>query len=179
MPEGARGKRLIFSGSGWCYVARMSRPQGFTLLEIMMAIVIGLLLMGVAVPSVIGLMREQRLKESYEQFDDFVRKAQTEAVKTGKTMVMIWDEGAIELVPLDPTARDEAAEPVSFAFPDGAKMTLSRPAALVKKPVPEWPFWRTGACEPAIVNFEGAGGSWSAEYSGLTARGRISEMSPK
>ncbi len=174
-----REKRAFSTGAAWCYVSPMSRPQGFTLLEIMLAIVIGLLLMGVAVPSVIGLMREQRLKETYEQFDDFARAAQTEAVKKGKTMVMIWDEASISLVPLDPEARDEGAEPRSFPFPDGATMTLSRPAALVKKPVPEWPFWRTGACEPAIVNLEGPGGTWTAEYNGLTARGRITDMHAK
>jgi len=157
----------------------MSRRQGFTLLEIMLAIVIGLLLMGVAVPSVIGLMREQRLKASYEEFDDFVRRAQTEAVKKGRTMVMVWDKDAIQLVALDPEAHDAEAEPASFAFPDGATITLARPAALVKKPVPEWPFWKTGACEPAVVSLEGPGGVWTAEYNGLTARGYLSQMSPK
>ena len=145
----------------------------------MLAIVIGLLLMGVAVPSVIGLMREQRLKASYEEFDDFVRRAQTEAVKKGRTMVMVWDKDAIQLVPLDPEAHDAEAEPASFAFPDGATITLARPAALVKKPVPEWPFWKTGACEPAVVSLEGPGGVWTAEYNGLTARGHLSQMSPK
>ncbi len=145
----------------------------------MLAIVIGLLLMGVAVPSVIGLMREQRLKETYEQFDDFVRQAQTEAVTKGRTMVMVWDEASIELVPLDPEAREEGAEPRIFSFPDGATMSLARPAALVKKPVPEWPFWKTGACEPAVVSLEGPGGVWTAEYNGLTGRGRLAELQPK
>lgn len=175
----------------------MSRRHGFTLLEILIAIAIGLLLLLVAVPSVSGMFREQKLRETFQKFDEFVRAAQTRAVTERRTFVMIWDEAGIELVPLDPTAPDpatpaagsetaettpageEAATPEYFAFTEGGSWALQRPAALVKKPIWEWPFWRSGLCEPAIVHYESEGGSWSAEYSGLTTRGRIIAMEVK
>jgi prepilin-type N-terminal cleavage/methylation domain-containing protein len=158
----------------------MSRRHGFTLLEIMMAIVIGLLLMSIAVPSVTGLMREQKLKRSFEEFDDFVRTAQTRAVSDGHTFVMVWEESGITLDPLEPAATsDEQKAPEQFSFADGATWTLARPAALMKKPVWEWPFWRSGACEPAIVSYEGPAGTWSAEYNGLTGRGKLVAMEVK
>lgn len=153
--------------------------HGFTLLEIMLAILIGLLLMSVAVPSVSGLFREQRLKKSYEDFDDFVRKAQLRAVSEGHTFVMTWQDAAATLVPLDPDAKERDAAPEIFAVPDGSTFALERPAALVKKPVAEWPFWRSGTCEPMIVHCQSAAGAWVVEYSGLTARGKVLAMESK
>jgi prepilin-type N-terminal cleavage/methylation domain-containing protein len=157
----------------------MSRRDGFTLLEILLAIVIGLLLMSVAVPSVTGLLRDQSLKKTYEQFDDFVRTAQMRAVSEGRTLVMVWDEGGITLVPLDPDSKEEDAKTEAFSIPDGCTFTLERPAALVKKPVAEWPFWRSGTCEPVIVHCESKAGTWTVEYNGLTVRGRVLAMESK
>ena len=101
-------------------------------------------------------------------------------------MVMVCEKDAIQVVPLDPDARDQAGEarekaaaPESFAFPEGGTMSIARPAALVKHPVPEWPFWKTGACEPAVVSYEGPSGAWAAEYRPLTASGRLTQLSPK
>lgn len=157
----------------------MSPRHGFTLLEIMLAILIGLLLMTVAVPSVVGMMREQKLKQTYEEFDDFVRKAQLKAVESGQTQVMVWDDAGIDLIPQSIEESDKQETPEHFAFPDRTKWALSRPAALVKKPVWEWPFWRNGVCEPVIVSYEGTAGKWSAEYNGLTGRGKLLDMEAK
>ena len=62
-----------------------------------------------------------------------------------------------------------------FAFGE-AKLILERPFALEKQPPAEWPFWRSGACEPVRVSFEGREGRWVAEFDGLTGRGRVLEM---
>lgn len=163
----------------------MSPRQGFTLLELMLVVMIGSLIMAVAVPSVAGLMREQKLKQTFEEFDTFVRTAQTKAVQGRRTIVMVWEKDGINLVGLD-AAPEEAAEPAegsggaeTFAFSEGNTWTLQRPAALVKKPVWEWPFWRSGACEPVIVSFESPAGTWSAEYNGLTGRGKLTDMEVK
>lgn len=157
----------------------MPRRHGFTLLEILLAIVIGMLLLTIAVPSVTGMLREQKLKESFDQFDDFVRKAQAKAATEGHTQVMVWDATGIDLVTHDLDEGGDAAAPERFAFADGDTWTLARPAALVKKPVWEWPFWRSGVCEPVIVSFESKAGTWSAEYDGLTGRGKIVAMEVK
>ncbi|MGB8169572.1 MAG: prepilin-type N-terminal cleavage/methylation domain-containing protein [Chthoniobacteraceae bacterium] len=157
----------------------MSSRHGFTLLELMLVVMIGSLIMVLAVPSVAGLMREQKLKQTFEQFDDFVRTAQTKAVKGRSTIVMVWEKEGINLFGLDPEPGGEAQAPESFHFPEGSIWTLQRPAALVKKPVWEWPFWRSGACEPVTVTFESPAGTWSAEYNGLTGRGKLVEMEVK
>lgn len=157
----------------------MSRRHGFTLLELMLVVMIGSLMMMVAVPSVGAFLREQKLKESFEDFDAFTRKAQSRAVNESGTFVMIWDKEGISLQPLDPVAADKAGGPERFSFSEGNRWTLQRPAALVKKPVWEWPFWRSGACEPVIVSFESPAGSWTAEYNGLTGRGKIVDMDVK
>lgn len=157
----------------------MSSRHGFTLLELMLVVMIGTLIMGIAVPSVAGLMREQKLKQTFEEFDDFVRSAQTLAVSERRTFVMVWKEDGIELLGLDPDEADAAAAPPTFAFSEDDVWTLQRPAALVKNAVAEWPFWRSGACEPAIVSFESPAGSWTAEYNGLTGRGKLVEIDVK
>jgi prepilin-type N-terminal cleavage/methylation domain-containing protein len=163
-----------------CYLAsRMSSRHGFTLLEIMLAMLIGLLLTSIAVPSVMGMMREQKLRATFDEFDDFVRSAQRKAMKARKTYVMVWEDSAVVLGPVDASASDEPGAVERFAFAEDSRWSLVRPAALVKKPVWEWPFWSSGSCEPVVVNYAGEYGTWSAEYRGLTARGRITDMEVK
>ena len=154
----------------------MPRRNGFTLLEILLAIMIGMLLLAIAVPSISGMMRDQKLKETFTKFDDFVRQVQQKSIERGQTLVMVWEEGGITVAILDPSNPDDRTADEHFSFDDGAKWSLQRPAALVKKPVWEWPFWKSGACEPVIVNYEGSGGTWSAEYSGLTGHGKLTDM---
>ena len=157
----------------------MSRRHGFTLLELMLVVMIGTLIMGVAVPSVAGLLREQKLKQTFEEFDNFVRTAQSTAVQKSGTFVMVWEKDGINLEALDPVAGESAGAPEHFSFSEEATWTLKRPAALVKKPVWEWPFWRSGACEPVVVSYASPAGSWSAEYSGLTGRGKLVDLEVK
>lgn len=170
-----------------CYLAGMSRRHGFTLLEILIAVTLGLMLLLIAVPSLSGMFREQKLRDSFQKFDAFVRGAQSKAIAERRTFVMVWDKEAIDLVALDPAAAANPPEESAVTDPaagdrfplEGGKWALERPAALVKKPIWEWPFWRSGLCEPAIVHFESDAGSWSAEYSGLTGRGKITAMDVK
>ena len=156
----------------------MSRRDGFTLLEICMVVMIVLLLLGLAVPSVNGLFAEQRLKKTFEQFDDFVRKAQLRAVSERRAIVMIWDGEGITVQPDEPTADDSAGAGDYFPFGNGP-IALERPAALDKKPPVEWLFWRSGTCEPAILHFAGSAGSWSVQYDPLTVHATFLEQTVK
>jgi type II secretory pathway pseudopilin PulG len=148
-----------------------SRRAGFTLLEICLAIVIGLMVISIAVPSVTSVLRERDLRETFEEFDGLVRQAQSRSVTERRTMLLVWEEDAVTLVPEEQSEDDADAEPVRFAFPKGGAMALERPKALVKEPPPEWPFWRSGVCEPVIVSYKGPQGSWQVAYSALTVRG--------
>ena len=147
----------------------MSRRAGFTLLEICMVVVIILLLFGLAVPSINALFAEQRVKKTFERFDDFVRRTQLRAATERRAMVMIWDGEGITVQPDEPKEDDSASEGDYFAFSDGT-IALERPAALEKKPPVEWLFWRSGTCEPAIIHFEGEVGAWTVSYDPLTVR---------
>ena len=126
-----------------------------------------LLLFGLAIPSVNGLFKEQRLRKTFEQFDDFVRRTQMRAVKERRGMVMIWDGEGITVQPDEPKEEDSAGEGDYFPFADGT-LALERPAALEKKPAVEWLFWRSGTCEPAIIHFVGNAGNWTVQYDPLT-----------
>lgn len=154
----------------------MRRCHGFTLLEVILAIAIGLLLLGLAVPSVAGLLAEQRLKETFERFDDFVRQAQKRSVSERRAFVMNWDQTGISLEPAEPVAEDRGQEWPRLDFGDDESIALERPAALAEKPPAQWPFWRSGTCEPAVVVFNGPAGGWTVRYDALTVRGTMIEQ---
>lgn len=129
-----------------------------------------MVLAALAVPSIQGLFAEQRLKESFENFDEFVHRVQARAVSEGRAFVMIWDGKGITVQPDEPTLEDSEGDGDYYPFADG-KVSLERPAALEKNPPVEWLFWRSGTCEPAILRFEGDAGSWTVRYDPLTVQG--------
>ena len=147
----------------------MHRRAGFTLLEICLAIFIGLLLITLAVPGIVSLLAEQRLKSSFDEFDGFVRTARERSMTERRTYAMSWSESGIVLVPVERRDTDDPkAEPERFVFAEGESFALERPSALMKKPPAEWIFWRSGLCEEALVSFAGEAGSWSVRYDPLT-----------
>ena len=147
----------------------MHRRAGFTLLEICLAIFISLLLITLAVPSIVALLAEQRLKSSFDEFDGFVRTARERSMTERRTYAMSWAEDGIVLVPVERRDTDDPkAEPERFVFAQGETFALERPGALMKKPAPEWIFWRSGLCEEALVTFAGDAGKWSVRYDPLT-----------
>jgi hypothetical protein len=80
-----------------------------------------------------------------------------------------------------------AAQPVELGGRGGANRSnltageyvLELPAALRANPRPEWAFWPTGNCEPAVVRYAGAAGRWTAAYHPLTARPTLAEFSTR
>jgi type II secretory pathway pseudopilin PulG len=154
----------------------MRRCSGFTLIEICLAVLIGLLLVTLMVPSVAGLFAEQKLKSSFEEFDKFVRTAQMRSVSERRDYVMVFEEDGITLEPADPTEEDAANETERFIVPENADITLERPVALQKNPPMEWPFWRSGTCEPVVVSYAGDAGTWVMKYDPLTVRATTLEQ---
>lgn len=158
----------------WPWPHTMNRREGFTLLEICLAVAICLLLVLVAVPSVRGVMAQQRLHATFDAFDRLVRKAQARSMDERGTYTLVWKKEAIELVPLDAKEGGTAtAEPERLAVGDGEDYAIERTAALTKSPEPVWTFWRSGVCEPAIVSYKGPLGTWTVKYDPLTARGTL------
>jgi len=162
----------------------MSRPSpGFTLLEIMLAVAIGAIIMVLAVPSISGLMDEQRAERSFHVFDELVGVAQKRAVATRAPARLLLSKDAIALESSEPIATDEAEEngvPAVTSIPisKDEKYVFRFPSALVPDQAAVWTFWPTGACEPAVVEYAGPDSKWSATYDALTAQAEFSTDAP-
>lgn len=148
--------------------------SAFTLMEVMLAIGLAVVILALAIPVLGNVIGGDPIKDSYQKFSDFVRKAQVKAVTEKRTIVLVWNKEGITMEPEVPRA-DDADDGPQFAFGD-AKVSLDRPFALEKKPYAEWPFWRSGTCEPVRVIYESEVGKWVAEFDPLTAQGTVIEM---
>ena len=158
----------------------MRRARGFTLIEICLAVAIGLLVVTLMVPSVAGLFAEQKLNSSFEEFDRFVRGAQMRSVAERRDYLMVFEEDAILLEPIEEIDEEDVAlGPEQFPLPEDGDIVLERPLALQKDPPMEWPFWKSGTCEAVIVSYRGPAGSWRARFDPLTARATILEKEVK
>lgn len=168
------------------------RRSGFTLIELMLAICIAVIIMVLALPSLRGLNAERRLLETFERFDDLARKAQINAVSQQRAWTLVWEAGVITLQPDEPTPEERlsfSGQPIDPNYTPTANVEtlsvskdqnygLERPVALLpmKDLKPEWTFWRSGTCEPAIIRYSGPEGTWTAQYHPLTGRGDIIEQ---
>ncbi len=143
---------------------------GFTLLEMLLAVFIAVMVITVAVPSVSGVLAEQRMKRSFEAFNRFVRKAQEFSMKERMTYRIRFETRSIALEPADVGGISEAENPPDMVLPlkRDERLDLRLPAALIPDPPAEWTFWPNGTCEPAVVTYHGPNGDWQAAYDPLT-----------
>jgi type II secretory pathway pseudopilin PulG len=156
----------------------MRACRAFTLIEIAISVFILLLLMTLAVPSLNGVLADRRLRRSYDEFNKLVQQAQQFSVEERRPYLIVWHRGKITLQP-ESFGKDEEKKPTAIMEAAGNIFTLTLPAALAKKPPPEWIFWPSGNCEPAIVGFKGRDGTWTADYSALTGRGYLTQYAAK
>ena len=147
------------------------RPnRAFTLIEIALSIFILMLLLLLAVPSLQGVLADRQLRRSFDSFNDLVRQAEELSVKEQRAYLIVWEKQKVLLRPETFMKDEEIKSTAELTLSSHEVLKLSLPAALVKDPAGEWIFWPSGTCEPAIVEFKGAAGSWQANYSPLTAR---------
>lgn len=142
-------------------------PAAFTLLELCIAILIAVMIILAAVPSISGLLAEQRAKKLFTQFDDLARKAATKAVAERRAYALVWDDSGVTMRPLAPADHKEATgERVDFGKRLAPDLFLT--AALAKDPPRIWTFWPTATCEPATVICHITDAPWTAVYDPLT-----------
>jgi prepilin-type N-terminal cleavage/methylation domain-containing protein len=153
----------------------MHRRAGFTLLELCLAVAIGLMLLLIAVPSVRGVLQQRRLRAGLDAFDAFVTKAQVRAVNERRTMALVWQADEIALVPMDKIGDEPDQAPEIFPISKDEEWIVERPAAMGDKPPPVWTFWRSGACEPVIITYKGPVGSWKMQFDALTCHRTVLE----
>ena len=157
----------------------MQRFRAFTLIEIALSIFILMLLLMLAVPSLTGVVASKRLKQSLDGFNDLVRQAHERSVTERRPYIIVWGKNSVLLRP-ETFAEDEEAKPTAvFHLNNGTLLRLSLPAALAAKHPPEWIFWPSGNCEPAIVQFKGPAGLWTANYSPLTAQADVTQYAAR
>lgn len=157
----------------------MQRFRAFTLIEIALSIFILLLLLVLAVPSLSGVIANRRLKQSLDGFNQLVRQAQERSVTERRSYLVAWGKGTILLRP-EVFTEDEEVKPTAVFHPGkGTSIRLSLPVALTDKHPPEWIFWPSGNCEPAIVEFKGPAGVWEANYSPLTAQPELTQYAAR
>lgn len=128
-----------------------------------------MLLLGMAVPSLTGVLADKRLRRSLDTFNKFVRHAQDLSISEHRSYLIVWRDDSLELRPEALLKDDESAPVDTMPVERGDAFTLNLTAALTKDPPAEWIFWPTGTCEPATVKFVGRDGTWLASYSPLTA----------
>jgi len=157
----------------------MRRARGFTLLEIMISVCVLLLILGLAVPSLNGILADKRLRRSLNEFNALVHQAQERSVSEHRAYLLVWGERDVVLRP-EAFAPDEEPKPAAQLVLDrGDALTLALPSALATDPPAQWIFWPSGNCEPARVSFKGGNGAWVANYSPLTVRPELISYAPR
>jgi type II secretory pathway pseudopilin PulG len=132
-----------------------------------------------AVPSLNGVLADRRLRESLDSFNTLVRKAQERSVREHRAYLIVWGDNEVFVQP-EEFRRDEDTGPIAtMPVQKGSALSLALPAALSKKPQNEWIFWPTGTCEPAVVEYTGRAGTWTATYSPLTANAELSNYATR
>ena len=151
----------------------MRREDGFTLLELAIAIFIMVVILMLAVPSLNGVLADKRLRRSLDAFNGVVRQAQEHSVTERRSYLIRWHDGKVELRP-EGLMKDEDSAPVAtLKLSRGESLKFVFPAAITEDPPAEWVFWPSGNCEPAVVSYRGKDGGWTANYSALTARAEV------
>jgi type II secretory pathway pseudopilin PulG len=157
----------------------VKRFRAFTLIEIALSIFILLLLLLLAVPSLSGVIANRRLKQSLDSFNQLVRQAQERSVTERRPYLIVWGKNSVLLRP-EVFAEDEEEKPTAvFRLAKGSWIKVSLPAALTEKHPAEWIFWPSGNCEPAVVQFRGPPGAWTANYSALTAQPELTQYAAR
>jgi len=157
----------------------VQRLRAFTLIEIALSIFILLLLLLLAVPSLSGVIADRRLKQSLDSFNQLVRQAQERSVTERRAYLIVWGKSSVVLKPEIFTKDEEEKATAVLRLPKGSLIKVSLPAALIGKPPAEWIFWPSGTCEPARVQFRGPAGTWTADYSPLTAQPELTQYAAR
>jgi len=151
-----------------------ARHAAFTLLEICLTLLIGMVLVLLAVPSVAGLFAEQRLHESYARFEQLADTARWRSIKEQQPYRLVWDKHRIILQAATHGA-GEGGEVDSLTLADDESFQLARTAALINPAPDEWTFWPDGACEPVVVSYHGRSGRWEVRFDAFHRRGTFQQ----
>src|SRR6267154_4145942 len=109
------GRYLVICRRGRNFCAMPFQPHrhgGFTLVELAIAVVILVLLMMLAVPSMNGVLADRRLRRSLDGFNAIVRQAQERSTEERRAYLITWYDGKVSLRP-EGFRKGESAEPLA------------------------------------------------------------------
>ena len=135
---------------------------GFTLLEMLAAVTIALMMIGLALPSMRGLLAEKRLRERMAEFEEVVRQAASLAKSSRQEVRIRWFKEGLGVV-TENTRADEVPS-IAFEFQKDEVLELRRVAARQGNPPPEWSFWPNGIREPVEVACSSPQGVWGLRF---------------
>lgn len=145
------------------------------MIEIAIAVVILMVVLLLAVPSVNGVLRDRKLRRSLDDVNRLVFQAQERSISERRSYLIVWREKQFVLRP-EGFLQGEDRKPVAtINWQKAEVVTLTFPSAIEEEPPSEWIFWPSGNCEPAVVTYRGANGTWRAKYSALTARPEVTD----
>ena len=153
--------------------SHFNQSNGFTLLEIILAILIAAMVITVAVPTLTGVFEGSKAQDCFKKFDEMVQDAHARSVEEGRNYVLVWGRDKTVLLRPEDSPNEDGKGMQMWKIKKGEALVLHLPAALTEKgatPEAIWTFWATGVCEPAEIHFQGAEGAWTAVYNPFTVQ---------
>lgn len=130
---------------------KMRRQSGFTLIEIVLALVVLVLILGMAIPATSALYGNEPLRDASRKFKIFSRTARLQAVSKGKAMQIRLVKGGFELAtreqPDDILEHFVLEEDVGWLIKFWEDKKWRSPDGEV------WAFESSGLCDPLRVRF--------------------------
>src|SRR3979490_168965 len=112
----------------------MRRPNGFTLIEIAIAVVIMVVILAMAVPSLNGVLADRRLRRSLDAMNRLVLQAQERSISERRSYLIVGRDKQFALRP-EGFLQGEDRKPVAtFNWQKGEAVTLTLPAAIEEEP---------------------------------------------
>ncbi len=157
----------------------MRRAAAFTLIEIMLSVLVILIVVLVAVPSIDGVLADSRRRASFEKFNEFVQNARNLSLREQRPYLLAWEQDlssgfsrtTIVLRPEETPGQDQpAGGDKRMVAGEDETYNLELPAALDPVTRKAWMFWPSGTCEPAVVSYKSPAVTWTATYNPLTGQ---------
>jgi type II secretory pathway pseudopilin PulG len=145
--------------------------RAFTLLELIIAMFIVMLLLGLALAATREIFSHEELRQTERQIALFAKTARRYALRENRSYELVLDERWLELRPAEKIVDADDGEPLRFEIPQSVKLWVQRWGADGWESPRElaWMFMPDGLCAPNWIRLR-QGEAWMEErFNPLTA----------